>query len=115
MPSRQARQKHVPGDAPGAGGAGGHVCLIPRVGPADPARPRLQYWLLGSACAGPVAAFVRVALDPVHAHTQNEMSWAAVAGGLLAMYSGAAGLAMFGRAIVSGRAQRVQAVAAGAG
>lgn len=69
-------------------------------------RPRWQYGIFGIAYFGPVAAFVRVALAHIQAHTQNETSWAAVAGGLLAIYCGAAGLVMFGRAICWGRARR---------
>jgi hypothetical protein len=69
-------------------------------------RPRWQYGLLGTVYFVPVAAFVRVAVAHVQAHTQNETSWAAVAGGLLATYCAAAGLLMFGRAICWGRARR---------
>jgi hypothetical protein len=69
-------------------------------------RPRWQYGLLGIAYFGPVAVFVRVAVAHVQAHTQNATSWAAVAGGLLAIYCGFAGLLMLGRAISWGRARR---------
>jgi hypothetical protein len=69
-------------------------------------RPRWQYAVVGIVYFVPVAVFVRVAVAHVQAHTQNETSWAAVAGGLLAMYCGAAGVLMFGRAICRGRVRR---------
>jgi hypothetical protein len=69
-------------------------------------RPRWLYGLLGIAYFGPVAVFVRVAVAHVRAHTQNQTSWAAVAGGLLALYCGAAGLLMLGRALCWGRPRR---------
>ena len=69
-------------------------------------RPRWQYGVVGIVYFVPVAAFVRVAVAHMQAHTQNETSWAAVAGGLLAMYCGAAGVLMFGRAICWGRVRR---------
>lgn len=69
-------------------------------------RPRWQYGVVGFVYLLPGAAFVVVAVAHVQTHTENETSWAAVAGGLLAMYCGAAGLLMFGRAISWGRARR---------
>jgi hypothetical protein len=69
-------------------------------------RPRWLYGLLGVAWCAPVVAFVRVAVEHVHAHTQNETSWAAVAGGILAMYCGSYGLLMLGRALWRGQARR---------
>jgi hypothetical protein len=70
------------------------------------ARPRWQYAVVGVLYFVPVAAFVRVAVAHLQAHTQNQTSWAAVAGGLLATYCLVAGLLMFGRAICPGRARR---------
>jgi hypothetical protein len=69
-------------------------------------RPRWQYCLFCLAYCCPVAAFVRVAVEHVRDHTQNETSWAAVAGGMLATYCVIAGLLMLGRAVVIGRARR---------
>ena len=69
-------------------------------------RPR---WLCGLAAvvyAVPVAIFVRIAADHIAAHAENDNSWAAMAGGILAMLCTSGVLLMLGRAIVPGRWRR---------
>jgi hypothetical protein len=69
-------------------------------------RPRWLYVLVAVGYTVPVAIFVRIAADHVAAHTENDNSWAAMAGGILATLCAAGALLMLGRAIVPGRWRR---------
>ncbi len=69
-------------------------------------RPRWLYALFALGYAVPVALFVRAALQHARAHTMNEGGWAAMAGGMVAIYCVIAGLFMLGRTLAWGRARR---------
>jgi hypothetical protein len=70
-------------------------------------RSRWLYVLLAIASCGPVALFVRLALDHARAHTLNEGGWEPMAAGMVATFSAIAGLFMLGRAIAWGRKRRM--------
>ena len=69
-------------------------------------RPRWLYGLAAILYAVPVAIFVRIAAEHIAAHTANDTSWAAMAGGIFATLSALGGLLMLGRAVVFGRWRR---------
>ena len=69
-------------------------------------RPRWLYGLAAVLYTVPVAAFARIAAAHIAAHAENDNSWAAMAGGILATLCAAGALFMLGRAIVPGRWRR---------
>jgi hypothetical protein len=69
-------------------------------------RPRWSYVLAAVIYAVPVAVFVRIAAHHIAAHSANDNSWAAMAGGILATLCAFGSLLMLGRAVVSGRWRR---------
>ncbi len=69
-------------------------------------RPRWLYGLAAIGYAVLVAIFARAVADHIAAGTANDDSWAAVAGGSLALLCAIAALLMLGRAVVPGRWRR---------
>lgn len=69
-------------------------------------RPRWLYGLYAIGYSLPVVIFVRIAIDHVRAHSQNQGGWAPVAGGLVATVCTLAALLMLGRALARGRKRR---------